>query len=64
MNALAICPTCKRTIIVQRDRDGYGRERTDIPYRISSHVGHLWGRSCGMSGELLPASTRVTEKKL
>lgn len=45
------CPTCKRSIRVVADLDGFGRENG--PLRFLKHVGLQWGRTCKGSGELV-----------
>lgn len=47
----AKCPECGRVVPLQRDLDGYGRQRSNGPLRYAYHAGNRWGRPCVGNGE-------------
>lgn len=47
----AKCEFCGKVVDLHRDTDGFGRPRTNQPYRYSYHAGNKWGRPCRGNGE-------------
>lgn len=48
----AVCPKCRRQIVLHPQRNGFDNPITDKPYRYTTHSGNRWGRQCPNSGEL------------